>query len=76
MKEELEKQRQIQQQFQAAAGTEQDDLSKVVESMKRSFEEDKIKFIEEKTREVNQKIREFQEAQEAEETVLNQAISI
>ena len=70
LKEELEKQRQIQQQFQAAAGTEQDDLSKVVESMKRSFEEDKIKFIEEKTREVNQKIREFQEAQEAEETGL------
>ena len=69
LKEEIEKQMQIQQQLQTASANEQDDLSEIVESMKKSFEEDKIKFIEEKTQEVNEKILEAQER-------LNQPTSI
>lgn len=61
LKEEIEKQRQIQQQLQATSANEQNDLSNIVESMKKSFEEDKIKFIKEKTQEVNEKILEAQE---------------
>ncbi|CAI4045414.1 hypothetical protein SKDZ_11G2980 [Saccharomyces kudriavzevii ZP591] len=61
LKEEIEKQGQIQKQLQTAAGHRDEDLSNIVESMKKSFEEDKIKFIEDKTREVNKKIQEAQE---------------